>query len=667
MASADYEFMTLRNLTAYQPDGTRVMPNYMMITSTNGGTVFTDNISISSITTSTIRAEFVSTGLIIAEIGNISELDVDYAIISTLQPGTINDNTSSGGLAGQILTAGTGNTLLWADPSGVADVEYVSSGRNIFVDNTDYQHPIVNLNSSIDVSTITTGTISSLAILDKNGFSGTSGQLLVSGGNSVVWSTISTGGGGIVFPNGGFVNDFLVWSGSTWVSSYNNSIRLGRDTDTGDMNTIAIGSAAGQYNQRFSAIAIGTGAGNTNQGQNTIGIGQNAGGSDQNDNAIAIGAGAGSFGQGVNSIAIGADAGGDFRTPGPQPASSIVINASGIPLRGTGANSLFINPIRNQLSNTGNVLQYDTGTYEITYTTISAGTWGVNGNDIYNTNSGSVLISTPQLIVSTVTVTQTVNDIITNLNYINAANKTISIGSVYTSDDLGEIAYTHVNQNCDPATASVDIYAQGETSAQIKLHAQALALNNEVDYTLDAANFLHQFTGNATFVNNVKASTISSFAILDKNGASGTANQLLVADGAGQFNWGPKTFVIDHPKDSERYLVHACLEGPEDGIYYRGRGEIAVGATSAVITLPDYVDALGTDFTVQITPIFNGTVNTYATGEVSEGKFSVYGLPGSFYWLVHGRRSAINVEPLKSSAQLVGNGPYKWLEYAKGV
>jgi hypothetical protein len=32
-----------------------------------------------------------------------------------------------------------------------------------------------------------------------------------------------------------------------------------------------------------------------------------------------------------------------------------------------------------------------------------------------------------------------------------------------------------------------------------------------------------------------------------------------------------KTFVIDHPVDPERYLVHACLEGPEAGIYYRGK------------------------------------------------------------------------------------------------
>jgi len=35
-----------------------------------------------------------------------------------------------------------------------------------------------------------------------------------------------------------------------------------------------------------------------------------------------------------------------------------------------------------------------------------------------------------------------------------------------------------------------------------------------------------------------------------------------------------KTFIINHPLDDSKYLVHACLEGPEAGIYYRGDGEI---------------------------------------------------------------------------------------------
>ena len=34
---------------------------------------------------------------------------------------------------------------------------------------------------------------------------------------------------------------------------------------------------------------------------------------------------------------------------------------------------------------------------------------------------------------------------------------------------------------------------------------------------------------------------------------------------------GNKTFVIQHPTNTNKYLIHACLEGPESGVYYRGK------------------------------------------------------------------------------------------------
>ena len=62
-----------------------------------------------------------------------------------------------------------------------------------------------------------------------------------------------------------------------------------------------------------------------------------------------------------------------------------------------------------------------------------------------------------------------------------------------------------------------------------------------------------------------------------------------------------KIFVIDHPTKNENYLVHACLEGPESGVYYRGIGKI-INNNYAIIELPDYV---ATDLTVQITQIYD--------------------------------------------------------------
>jgi hypothetical protein len=126
---------------------------------------------------------------------------------------------------------------------------------------------------------------------------------------------------------------------------------------------------------------------------------------------------------------------------------------------------------------------------------------------------------------------------------------------------------------------------------------------------------------------------------------------------------GDKTFIIDHPTDSARYLVHGCLEGPEVGVYYRGKGCIEVGNEMVLLSLPDYVDKIGTDFSVQITPIFSGERRTIAheVSEVCCGQFVVYGPPGKFFWHVYAKRSELQVEPLKSDVELKGDGPYKWM------
>jgi hypothetical protein len=62
-----------------------------------------------------------------------------------------------------------------------------------------------------------------------------------------------------------------------------------------------------------------------------------------------------------------------------------------------------------------------------------------------------------------------------------------------------------------------------------------------------------------------------------------------------------KSFKIAHPLNPEKmYLEHGSLEGPEHGIYQRGR---ASGLDSVTVTLPDYFKALSEDeITVHITP-----------------------------------------------------------------
>jgi len=123
-----------------------------------------------------------------------------------------------------------------------------------------------------------------------------------------------------------------------------------------------------------------------------------------------------------------------------------------------------------------------------------------------------------------------------------------------------------------------------------------------------------------------------------------------------------KTFVIDHPTNENKYLVHVCLEGPESGVYYRGEGEI-VNNLHTTIHLPAYVERLATEFTIQVTQIYSGKkMEPLYTSRVENNSFVVYGENCEFYWHVTGKRGDVEVEPSKDKSSLKGSGPYKWLE-----
>jgi hypothetical protein len=120
-----------------------------------------------------------------------------------------------------------------------------------------------------------------------------------------------------------------------------------------------------------------------------------------------------------------------------------------------------------------------------------------------------------------------------------------------------------------------------------------------------------------------------------------------------------KSFIIEHPQKTNKYLVHTCLEGPEVGVYYRGKSQIE--STQNTVNLPKYVSDLAHDFTINITPIYNGKIRSLNCSEIINNSFTVYGEPGTFHWSVYGKRGDIEVEPDKDSVVVKGDGPYKYL------
>ena len=123
-----------------------------------------------------------------------------------------------------------------------------------------------------------------------------------------------------------------------------------------------------------------------------------------------------------------------------------------------------------------------------------------------------------------------------------------------------------------------------------------------------------------------------------------------------------KTFVINHPIDRSRYLVHGCLEGPESGVYYRGEGVLVNGKTW--VELPAYVPYMASHFTVHLTQI-SGSEDTFArlkASRVAAGGFTVYGDPCEFAWNVFATRQPLQTEPLREDVEVHGEGPYRYIK-----
>ena len=181
-----------------------------------------------------------------------------------------------------------------------------------------------------------------------------------------------------------------------------NVISIGRDIE--DNASIRIGKGAGSSQQStiFHSVSIGSNAGATGSGENTVAIGTSAGRNTQQSGAIAIGSFSGSgrngtTGQGVGAVAIGRQAAqwgqGDYSiaigqsaafddsgsVPYSQPASTIILNATGAPFAGsTGiTGGFYVSPIRS-VPNTGNPL-FLTSNNEIVVGVSSGSSGGMAG------------------------------------------------------------------------------------------------------------------------------------------------------------------------------------------------------------------------------------------------------------------------------------------------
>lgn len=180
-----------------------------------------------------------------------------------------------------------------------------------------------------------------------------------------------------------------------------------------------------------------------------------------------------------------------------------------------------------------------------------------------------------------------------------------------------------------------------------------------------------------------------------------------VGDGAG----GLKSFVIPHPLDPDRWLVHGCTEGPTAGVEYHGVADVDEHA--AVVELPAWFEAATradgrqVQLTVELPELPDdlpasppgapalgpasatepgaldpgppgapavpewARLPTVAAGPIVDGRFRIACSTRSarVAWRVFAVRAdveAFDVEPLRESVSVHGDGPYRYVTDGTG-
>ncbi|MET8866541.1 fibronectin type III domain-containing protein [Nonomuraea sp. NPDC004580] len=125
-----------------------------------------------------------------------------------------------------------------------------------------------------------------------------------------------------------------------------------------------------------------------------------------------------------------------------------------------------------------------------------------------------------------------------------------------------------------------------------------------------------------------------------------------------------KSFIIDHPTDPDRYLIHACTESPQAGVEYWG-DVVLDGNGQAVVELPEYFEALTRPDGryVSVNTCSDEIRNASATYP-QNGRFTIHGAPGvRVTWLVKATRADAGdmlIEPRRDQITVHGDGPYRY-------
>ena len=105
---------------------------------------------------------------------------------------------------------------------------------------------------------------------------------------------------------------------------------------------------------------------------------------------------------------------------------------------------------------------------------------------------------------------------------------------------------------------------------------------------------------------------------------------------SGHFSATTKSFLIPHPTKPDKKLQYACLEGPENGVYIRGK------TNEPIILLPDYWSELvdADSITVTVTPI--GKPQQLFVVSQNSTSVEIGNVDGLYNYLIFAERKDVN-------------------------
>ena len=105
---------------------------------------------------------------------------------------------------------------------------------------------------------------------------------------------------------------------------------------------------------------------------------------------------------------------------------------------------------------------------------------------------------------------------------------------------------------------------------------------------------------------------------------------------SGHFSAATKSFLIPHPTKPTKQLQYACLEGPENGVYIRGK------TNESVIILPEYWQELVDEdsVTVTVTPI--GKFQQLFVASQTSESVEIGNVDGFYNYVIYGERKDVD-------------------------